>query len=108
MGDYVNANVPFVPNPVNPAEDFADKWYDEGSAQYQLQDNFERWLYQARADFKALCAKDNSQLVVEAADRGLDINLDAATVALSLGLSAAVITPTKEIHTSDPKPWFDQ
>lgn len=108
MGDYINANVPLVPNPVNPAEDFADKWYDEGSAQYKLEENFYKWLYQARGDFKALCAKDNSQLVVEAADRGLDVNLDTTSVALALGLSAAVITPTKEIHASDPKPWFEQ
>src|SRR5690606_160851 len=27
MSSYINANVPLVPNPVNPAEDFADKWY---------------------------------------------------------------------------------
>ncbi len=108
MGDYINDVVPYVPNPVNPAEDFADKWYDKGSTEYKLQDNFYKWLYQARADFKALCAKDSSQLVIEAADRGLDVRLDATSVALALGLSAAVITPTKEIHASDPKPWFDE
>lgn len=108
MGDHINAAMPLVPNPVNPAEDFAEKWYDEGSAQYKLQENFYKWLYQARADFKALCTKDNSQLVVEAADRGLDISLDTTSVALALGLSAAVVMPTKEIHASDPKPWFDQ
>ena len=64
--------------------------------------------YLARADFKALCSKENSQLVVEAADRGLDITLDATSTALALGLSAAVIQPTKEIHSSDPKPWFEK
>lgn len=108
MGDYINGAVPLVANPVNPAEDFADKWYDADSAKYKLKENFDKWLYQARADFKALCAKDNSQIVVEAADRGLDVSLDSTSVALALGLSAAVITPTKEIHASDPKPWFDQ
>lgn len=108
MGDYINDTVPLVPNPVNPAEDFADKWYDESSTKHKLKENFDKWHYQARADFKALCSKDNSQLVIEAADRGLDFSLDATSVALALGLSAAVITPTKEIHASDPKPWFDQ
>lgn len=108
MGGYINDAVPMVPNPVNPAEDFADKWYDEGSAKHKLQENFYKWLYQARADFKTLCSKDNSQLVVEAADRGLDVSLDATSVALTLGLSAAVITRTKEIHASEPKPWFGQ
>lgn len=108
MGDYINGAVPLVPNPVNPAEDFADKWYDADSAKYKLKENFDKWLYQARADFKALCGNNNSQLVVEAADRGLDISLDATSVAQVLGLSAAVVTPIKEIRVSDPKPWFKQ
>ena len=108
MGDYINSDVPYVPNPVNPDEDFADKWYDTGAVKYKLQGNFYKWLCQARADFKALCAKDNSRLVIEAADRGLGIHLDSTSVELILGLSAAVITPTKEIHASDPKPWFDK
>lgn len=108
MGSYINAAVPFVPNPVNPAEDFADKWYDQESAHLRLKENFDKWLYQARADFKAICSKDNSQLVVEAADRGLDIQLDTNSIALALGLSAAVVSPTKTIHASDPKPWFKQ
>ena len=107
MANYINEAVPLVPNPVNPAEDFADKWYDEASANDKLEENFYKWLYQVRADFKALCTKDNSQLVAEAAARGLDIHLDASSVALALGLPEAVVTPTKEIHSSDPKPWFD-
>jgi hypothetical protein len=96
-----------VPNPVNPFEDFADKWYDEGAAEYKLQENFNKWLYQARGDFRALCAKHDSELVVEAADRGLAVRLDANTVALALGLSTAFARPPKEIRASDPKPWFD-
>lgn len=108
MGEYINDAVPFVPNPVNPEEDFADKWYDEKSARYELRENFYRWYYQAKADFKALVSKDDSQLVVEAAGRGLNVNLDAKSVSLALGLSAAVITPAKQINASDPKPWFDQ
>lgn len=106
MDNYINKSAPLVPNPVNPAEDFADKWYDEDSAKYELHDNFYKWLYQARADFKALCTKESSQIIVEAANRGLDVHLDKTSVAQTLGMSAAVVTPTKEIHASDPKPWF--
>ena len=106
MGSHINSVAPLVPNPVNPAEDFADKWYDEKSAHLHLRENFDRWLIQARAHFKAICSKTDSQLVVEAAERGLDVTLDAASVARTLGLSAAVVTPTKTIRASDPKPWF--
>lgn len=108
MGDYINTALPLVPNPVNPVEDFADKWYDDGSAKFELRENFYKWLYQARADFKALCAKHDSQLVVEAADRGLDVQLDKSSVARVLGLSATVSKPTQQIRASDPKPWFDR
>jgi hypothetical protein len=108
MEDHINAQVPLVPNPVNPAEDFADKWYDEKSTQYRLQENFYKWLYQAKADFKALCSKDNAQLVVDAADRGMEVKLDSTTVALALGISSVTSKPTHAIHSSDPKPWFKQ
>ena len=36
-GYHISAQAPMIPNPVNPAEDFADKRYDEKSAQYRLQ-----------------------------------------------------------------------
>lgn len=107
MGGYINTGVPLVPNPVNPVEDFADKWYDDESAKFKLRENFYKWLYQARADFKALCAKHDSQLVVEAADRGLDIQLDKKSVARVLGLPSAIPKPTQQISASDPKPWFN-
>lgn len=107
MSDYINGTAPLVPNPVNPAEDFADKWYDIESVQYKLRENFYKWLYQAKADFKALCSNDDSQLVVEAANHGLAVNLEEKSVALTLGLPTTVITPPKEIQASDPKPWFN-
>ncbi len=37
----------WIANPVNPAENFADKWADEP----QKQENFNKWLAQARHDF---------------------------------------------------------
>ncbi len=108
MDEHINNTAPLVPNPVNPAEDFADKWYDPASEKHKLKDNFYKWLYQARADFKALCSQNESRIVIEAADRGLDVKLATSSVAKTLGLSTAALTPTKEIHASSPKPWFNQ
>ncbi len=103
---YINKTTPYVPNPVNPDEDFADKWHSEEHRHLQLPENFFKWVYQARADFKALCSKDNSNLIFEAANRGLDVNLDRRSIDYCLGLTAAVVTPTNIIETSDPRPWF--
>lgn len=106
MDSHINAQIPLVPNPVNPVEDFADKWYDQKSLQYRLKENFYKWLYQARADFKTLCSQDDAQRIVDAAQNGLDLKLDSKEVALALGISAVTAKPTFAIQPSDPKPWF--
>lgn len=106
MDRYIQPNAPHVPNPVNPVEDFADKWYSPEHEHLKLEENFNRWLLQARADFSAICSKNNSQLIVEAADRGLKVNLDKTSVDRMLGLSAAIIPATKQIEESNPRPWF--
>lgn len=108
MDDHISAQAPMIPNPVNPAEDFADKWYDEKSTQYRLQENFYKWLYQARADFSALCSSDDTQRIVNAAQNGLDLKLDSSSVARLLGIPAVTAEPTFAIQSSDPKPWFKQ
>lgn len=51
MDKFIRASVPRVPNPVNPSEDFADKWYDKKYSALYLEANFRRWLMQARVDF---------------------------------------------------------
>ena len=54
MGGFVQPHRPRVPNPVNPQEDFADKWYDANHAHLRLEQNFQGWLAQAQADFANL------------------------------------------------------
>ena len=51
---YVYSTEPKVPNPVNPNEDFADKWDKPENAHLHLQKNFDQWLNAARRDFKNL------------------------------------------------------
>ena len=106
MDHYINDNIPHVPNPVNPDEDFADKWYSEEHAHLQLKENFSRWLIQAKADFAAICSRENSQFIVDAANRGLAINVDKKSIEQMLGIATAVTPPITHIHSSDPRPWF--
>lgn len=49
MANYIEyqGNEVGIANPVNPAENFADKWAEEP----KKRENFERWLDQARRDF---------------------------------------------------------
>ena len=88
-------------------KDFAEKWHSEKHSHLKLKDNFFRWLFQAKADFAALCSKENSQVILEAADRGFAVNLDKIGIEQVLGLSAAVIIPATRVEASDPRPWFE-
>lgn len=49
-----NKEVAFVANPVNPQENFADKWQEHS----QKEENFHAWLDKAQLDFSVLQGKD--------------------------------------------------
>lgn len=51
MKEYISREEPRVPNPVNPEEDFADKWSMEKYKHLNLEKNFFSWLNQLKADF---------------------------------------------------------
>lgn len=109
MSDYVNLQAPHVPNPVNPDEDFADKWYSEEHAHLNLRESFYMWLQQAKTDFQAICAKDNSQRIVDVATRGFAVHLRRKTVESVLGLTPLVAaTPTRIDASSSPRPWCER
>jgi hypothetical protein len=54
MAGLVRPTALRVPNPVNPVEDFADKWADAAYTHLALERNFYAWLAQAQADFANL------------------------------------------------------
>jgi hypothetical protein len=69
MEDHVRPAAPRVPNPVNPVEDFADKWADPAYAHLQLERNFRAWLAQAQADFANLRTASTVPLLERALTR---------------------------------------
>ena len=50
MESHVRSVAPFVPNPANPAEDYADKWRSKP----ELRDSFFSWLYAVKNDLRRL------------------------------------------------------
>lgn len=106
MGHLISDVKPRVPNPVNPVEDFADKWYSPEHTKYRLEDNFHRWLMQAQADFEALCGRDNVRNLVEAAKRGFKVNFEQTQVERLLGAAPAVVASPKQVDQSAAKPWL--
>ena len=105
MAALVSPSVPRVPNPVNPVEDFADKWYSNDHKHLNLETSFHRWLLQAQADFEALRTHENVKNVLEAAKKGFNVNLDSTFVSKALGLAPAVTSAPKKVQSSPSRPW---
>lgn len=65
MDRHINPGRPRVPNPVNPIEDFADKWSTTDGRIRRLGENFHSWLARARADFAQVAKSKDHQLLRE-------------------------------------------
>ena len=109
MGNFVNPQKPRVPNPVNPAEDFADKWYDPQYANLHLEQNFNWWLQQAQEDFAKIGQSRDADFIAEQVREKFASTIDARNLSDKLGLGAATILTTPKSHTiveAPAKPWM--
>lgn len=109
MGNFVNPQKPRVPNPVNPAEDFADKWYDPNYASLHLEQNFNWWLQQAQEDFAKIGQSRDADFIAEQVREKFASTIDARNLSDKLGLGAAIIITPPKTHTiveAPAKPWM--
>jgi hypothetical protein len=109
MGNYVNQPKPRVPNPVNPAEDFADKWYDPKYAHLNLEQNFYWWLQQAQEDFARIGQSRDADFIAEQVREKFATTIDARELRDKVGLGAATIITAPKSHTiveAPAKPWM--
>jgi hypothetical protein len=108
MGSKVRTSKPRVPNPVNPAEDFADKW---GTPQYRhlnLEENFWKWLKQAQSDFALISNSRSVESLTEMVKAKFGITLNHEGLEERLGFGAAAISTTPKHHNitvTPAKPW---
>jgi len=110
MGSCVRTSKPRVPNPVNPAEDFADKWHDPAFRDLKLEENFWLWLQQAQEDFRIVAsARDITYLEEQVSTKfATAINADRLKQNLGLGSVNVVTRPkTHDVATSPAKPWLN-
>jgi len=108
MGNFVNQQRPRVPNPVNPFEDFADKWYDSKHAHLNLEQNFNWWLQQAQADFATIGQSRDADFIAEQVREKFASSIDVASLRDTLGLGAATIITAPKSHNIEApaKPWM--
>jgi hypothetical protein len=97
MDAYVLSSKPRIENPVDPSEDFADRW------DKKLEDNFWRWLRQAREDFAQLSnpmTEGGLELRTKKAFAlSLPEQVKAACVSASIGAPAIVTGQQRPVTT---------
>lgn len=108
MGNKVYPSNPRVPNPVNPAEDFADKWGDPKYRHLKLEEHFKQWLKQAQSDFALISnARNVESLIAMAKEKfGVTLNIDGLEARLGFGASTVSTAPKHHTISGTPaKPW---
>ena len=91
---------PRVPNPVNPGEDFADKW----SSNPQLEVNFRRWHREACRDLDALVNAGDAKRFRDIAEKRFDWQVSEERAEKLFGVSTPRPVPSIYIPSS-PRPW---
>lgn len=103
MRSMINSQFPKVPNPVNPAEDFADRWKTDP----KLEKYFNFWLIQALTDFGSIVEYKNADKISDLAKIKLSISLDPADLKKNLGVmnSGTIRVNTPYTILNPHKPW---
>ncbi len=108
MEGLVRVNTPRVPNPVNPSEDFADKWdMPEGRAK-RLEENFWRWLTQAKADFNSIRTSTDADFIAEQALKKMGVRIDPGELLQKVGFGTPIVKQAPRVQTireTPARPW---
>lgn len=91
MRKFVNSILPRVPNPVNPDEDFADRWYTDEGKRLGLEKHFYAWLDAVERDLGQITTLSDPNGIQKsaAASFGVPINEDVSrAIARNNGLLA--------------------
>jgi hypothetical protein len=108
MGKLIRPDRPRVPNPVNPSEDFADKWYDPAYRHLSLEQNLKWWLHQAQEDFRIISQSRDPDFITEQAATKFGAELDRDDLRRELGVAAPAVITRPKTHTiveTPAKPW---
>jgi hypothetical protein len=104
MPNFVRTYQPRIPNPANPAEDYADKW----SKDARLEKSFWEWYYAVKSDLARLPALLGGQTLQGDVEKMFDVTL-TQTELQRLGANRSPSVVVKPAHTlvipSAVRPW---
>jgi hypothetical protein len=102
MPRFVRPEWPKVPNPVNPGEDFADKW----RAKPALEQNFWDWYKQVCRDFEALTELEHPEELQKLTEASWGIKLPSTKTVPTVPSASKRVAPMIIVEQA-PKPWAD-
>lgn len=104
LSHFVESNANVVPNPVNPKENFADRWATLEGKKLRLKENFQLWVRQALRDFEKIRSLDGQSLIDHLKDV-LGVNVSLNQVGAPVMASAASTPASTIVVTKAPRPW---
>lgn len=96
-----------VPNPVNPQENFADRWGDPNYAHLRLEHNFRDWVKSVNQDFSLYLNSDNPIDIADSLTEKFNLNISEESVQEALGISSQQ-QQRPSIISSSAKPWLNK
>lgn len=106
MESLISVSLPRIPNPVRPEEDFADKWDTPEGKELSLEQNFIRWIRQAKADLTNILTASDSRLLSERIERSLMLRLDPVSLKDKVEVSSQSKSPqVTVISGAESSPW---
>lgn len=101
MKDHVGKSRPRIPNPVDPGEDFADRWTPI------LEVNFNSWVDQAQRDFRQIFSDLSADNLADAAKHRFSVVLGQQELRALAPASVSVAEKNVNVSTGT-KPWSDR
>lgn len=109
MEGAIRYSRPKVPNPVQPEEDFADKWYAADKSHFDLEGSFRRWIHQAIRDLNRIAAARTAEAFRDAVQDVFQVGISEEWLKNKFGQQRPVVSPKPARHTvisePPPKPW---
>jgi len=106
MPKFIDQAPPRVSNPVNPEENFADKWSMDEYEHLNLEANFRLWLRQVRVDFDNLLTSGNPKFITKQIKERFSVSLNSDIIQQKLGVKSEDFPEPKEHDIRETvKPW---
>lgn len=98
---HVDFDSPRITNPVDPRENFADRWNTADGRRLRLKENFEAWLKQAQRDLGMLFDLGHG-MIREHVQKGFGVTLKQTEYGTSMGSQSPAIHVIRDVP---PRPW---